>query len=33
LGEGVEGFGVLAEEFDIEDGFGVWEVEAREVCV
>jgi hypothetical protein len=33
LGEGVEGLRILAEEVDVEDGFGVWEVQACEVCV
>jgi hypothetical protein len=33
LGEGVEGQRVAAEVANVEDGLGVGEVEAREVCV
>jgi hypothetical protein len=31
--EGVEGVGVLPEVADVEDGFGVGEVQALKVCV
>ena len=33
MSESVEGLWDLAEEIDVEDGFGIWQVQATEVGV